>query len=346
MHDQKHEDTDAKTGDQSHAPVDKFRLDGWERFVGYVKHQVYERKVKKEQETPADKAARRSATATVWMAVFTVILAMLSLGTLFILKNQLGEMHSGGIDTHDLAIAAGKQADAAKAQSEESKLQVDKMQKSLEKTDALIEQATVQAQASKASAKAAETQSRQAIEQTKNMTSTLDTIRNANRLTEESIRGRIAIQNIRLQKAVVTGEPIVVLVETENIGHSVALVHSGFATKYWSGLPQDRNMPIDMSRDEPSAEEPGSQGLVVIRDKQVVTPEFLENISKAKTGYETEFFFGRIVYTTLGREHHTEFCAYLMPFDTNKIPSTLATKGVEIDSHYTLRQCDWWHSTD
>src|SRR6266700_1546821 len=54
------------------------------------------------------------------------------------LTGQLGEMHTTGIDTHDLAVAAGKQADAAKKQSEQAKAQTNRMKDSLERTDRLI----------------------------------------------------------------------------------------------------------------------------------------------------------------------------------------------------------------
>jgi hypothetical protein len=46
---------------------------------------------------------------------------------------QWCEMRSGGTDTHDLAVAAGKQADAAKILAEQAKVQTGKMSESLEK---------------------------------------------------------------------------------------------------------------------------------------------------------------------------------------------------------------------
>ncbi len=76
------------------------------RFVSYVKRKLYQRKRKKEEETATDKAARRAATATAWMAFFTLVLVVVGIGTYLILKNQLREMHEGGVDTHDLALAA------------------------------------------------------------------------------------------------------------------------------------------------------------------------------------------------------------------------------------------------
>ncbi len=48
-----------------------------------------ERAAKKQEETPADKAARITAVPTKWLAAFTCALAIANVGTYFILKNQL-----------------------------------------------------------------------------------------------------------------------------------------------------------------------------------------------------------------------------------------------------------------
>jgi hypothetical protein len=73
--------------------------------------------------------------ATLRWAKVAVLLS--GLAALFVCAQWL-EMHTSSRDTHDLAIAAGKQADAAKAQSDQAIQQTDKMEKSLVKTDNLI----------------------------------------------------------------------------------------------------------------------------------------------------------------------------------------------------------------
>lgn len=50
----------------------------WTRFVCYVKRATKERKSKKKQENSADRAAKKTADATVWIAAFTIILAIVS----------------------------------------------------------------------------------------------------------------------------------------------------------------------------------------------------------------------------------------------------------------------------
>lgn len=103
---------------------------------------------RRRKETPADRAARLTAQATVWLAVFTVCLVLTSVGTVVILRNQLREMHEGGIDTHNLATAAGEQAKAMQILSDRMKLQADQ-------TQILAEEAKAQAAAAQEAADAA-----------------------------------------------------------------------------------------------------------------------------------------------------------------------------------------------
>jgi cell division protein FtsL len=96
-----------------------------------------------------ERATLRWAKVAVFMSAIAALFVCL----------QWYEMHSGAADTHDLAVAAGKQADAAKAQSEQAKAQTEKMGESLTKTDALITKATEQAAATNKLAKQAKRQS-------------------------------------------------------------------------------------------------------------------------------------------------------------------------------------------
>jgi len=76
-------------------PVKKPRYGWWTRFVSFIKRKLDERAARKQakkQESPTDKAARTTAGATVWMAVFTALLAATSGLTIWVLINQLGEM--------------------------------------------------------------------------------------------------------------------------------------------------------------------------------------------------------------------------------------------------------------
>lgn len=165
-----------------------------------------------------------------------------------------------------------------------------------------------------------------------------------NSLLAESIRGQVAIKNIRLKEPLTVGERPVVLVETENLGKSVAYVRQAHGTGYWDRLPPGEP-PITMpAKDSADAIPPGTSSLAMIAPPDPLTQAALDGIGDPPTGYKTIFFFGRIDYETLGQEHSVEFCAYLMPFDTRSIPETAATRGTKTDARYMLRQCDRWHS--
>ena len=82
----------------------------WRWFILYIERNVHkhrsEHKKKRADETPADRAARKTATATVWIAILTVVMA--GFGAL-----TWREIHAGGVDTKAVADAAQKQACAS-----------------------------------------------------------------------------------------------------------------------------------------------------------------------------------------------------------------------------------------
>jgi len=94
----------------SNLPVTQPRDAWWVRFIRYAKRKMDERAAKKKQESAQDRLARRTANATVWIAIFTVVLAGAALLTLW-------QVIAGGSDTHDLAVAAKSQAELAHQQA-------------------------------------------------------------------------------------------------------------------------------------------------------------------------------------------------------------------------------------
>jgi hypothetical protein len=73
----------------SAAPIARPRNWWWIRLIGYMKRKMDERAAKKQNETPVDRAARVTAKATAWIAVFTLVSIVVSSVTLLILKGQL-----------------------------------------------------------------------------------------------------------------------------------------------------------------------------------------------------------------------------------------------------------------
>ena len=77
--------------------------------ISQIKRKLHERRAEYEAQTPEQKAAWRTANATVWIAIFTIVLALVGGITLY-------EVIAGGNDTRDLAEAAKKQASATTQQ--------------------------------------------------------------------------------------------------------------------------------------------------------------------------------------------------------------------------------------
>lgn len=120
---------------QTKAPI----YERWALSIDYVLRKFKENKTKKQQEHPQDKYSRRTANATFAMAVFTGILIVVNSiqlreiqnsgaessdqtnQTIHEMRSQVAQIKRQATDTHDLAIAAGKQADASKALADQTK---------------------------------------------------------------------------------------------------------------------------------------------------------------------------------------------------------------------------------
>lgn len=112
--------------------------------ISKIKRKLHERKAKHENETTEQRAARVTATATAWIAWFTVILAAASLLTLY-------EVVEGGKDTHVLAEAAKAQADAAVKLAEAAASQAKSASAQISKLDVANQQTRSLAQTARQS---------------------------------------------------------------------------------------------------------------------------------------------------------------------------------------------------
>lgn len=127
----------------------------WTRFVHYAIREARKRKSEKKPESAADKAARRTANATIAIAFLTLVIAIVS-------YFQWQEIHSGGKDTHDLAVAARDQAKGTQSlatnmqtQAERTRELAEQMKIQAGETKTIADQAVIQARAAKESADAA-----------------------------------------------------------------------------------------------------------------------------------------------------------------------------------------------
>jgi hypothetical protein len=101
---------DIDSGETAERQVEKFCWERWIRLVGYVKRKAEQHRAKKEQESSTDRAARRTAWATIAIAFFTLVQVGVGIVTWTVLNGQLKEMHDSSTDTHTLAQAADSQA--------------------------------------------------------------------------------------------------------------------------------------------------------------------------------------------------------------------------------------------
>ncbi len=96
-------DPNASDNKQAHPQIKKPRQNWLTRLIRHIKRELHKhrtaREKKKADETPADRAARRTANATYVIAIFTIVLAISTTWTLV-------EIRRGGADTHALATAA------------------------------------------------------------------------------------------------------------------------------------------------------------------------------------------------------------------------------------------------
>jgi hypothetical protein len=99
--------------------------------------------------------ADRPKWTDITMAVFTLALFLAAVIQAAIFYRQWKEMQSGGTDTHDLAIAAGKQADRTKELADHMKDQADQTKSLAESAKTQATQAVTQAQEATVAAQAA-----------------------------------------------------------------------------------------------------------------------------------------------------------------------------------------------
>jgi len=165
----------------------------------------------------------------------------------------------------------------------------------------------------------------------------------ANRLTEESLRGRIAIKSIRLRSKLNAGEVVSVVVDTENIGHAAAIVKTRGQVEHWSTLPSGP-MKLNKPLDTGELLEPGLPMTIQIFDRLPLTADFIKSIGVP--GTPSAYFFGRFEYESLGKRHSAEFCAFIIRVDTNQIADSPAAKGYGVDQNFGLYRCPRWHDSD
>jgi hypothetical protein len=157
------------------------------------------------------------------------------------------------------------------------------------------------ASAAERSAKAAETQTLAAIGQ-------LAVGANANELTKESLRARVAVIGVTLRKAVAAGEPLQADVHFENTGGSEAVSLSMNAVLMLaSALPPGPMPPLKPPQYQ-------AKGVLAPKAKMStnlnvpVADMTSERVAALVKSSQKIYAYGVISYETFGRTHQTDFC--------------------------------------
>jgi hypothetical protein len=232
------------------------------------------------------------------VALFTLFLFLAAVIQGIIFFKQWQEMHSGGVDTQKLALAAETQAKAAKAQADEAKEQVSKMADALTKTDALIDEATAQATATNRLAAQAQRSA--------------DYAQTAIATAVDAERPWVGV-SYYTESDFVEGKTAKILLRFTNSGKRPASATMHYAPIVAQNLPM---FPaVDYTR-------PGSVAFLLPGGSSDATFEYelpINIFSTWKTSHQTFFILAEISYTDVGTNiaHITRFCTYYAPADKN-----------------------------
>jgi hypothetical protein len=98
------------SGDGPNDEIGNSRNHWWIWLIRYTKRKLKDRRAKKQNESTIDRAARKTATATIWMAFLTLMLAVISGGGIWISYKTLKEVQSSGTQTAETISSLKSQA--------------------------------------------------------------------------------------------------------------------------------------------------------------------------------------------------------------------------------------------
>jgi len=291
----------AESGEKAKPPVAPSKKPN--RFIAYVKRELQDRKAKKNKETPADRAVRVTATATIWMAIFTFVLAFVGIVTLI-------EIIEGGQDTHDLAVAAKDQAGKMKNMSDAA----DKIRQAAE--NMVIQDQRI-ADNAQTALDASNRHSKEALDA-------------AIRQFREEQRAWVGPIALSLTGTIEAGKPIKAKVIFSNTGHTVA-------TKMFQKLIVHTSVgPIDIGdyAQHPDEKEPSVRPFGLKRSIAVLFPNQTVDLSSEsgvpdaeavlaiQNGIRLVYVFGNVTYEDVfNRRHESTFCGIYIPEVGKPIPS-------------------------
>ena len=273
----------------------------------------------KKNESPTDKAARRTAVATIWMAIFTFILATTSGFTIWILKNQLREMREGGVDTRALADAAKVQAQAAKDMSDAAADQVDAANNFSDSAEEInhgvagaVDQLKASADNTKTAIRNAQTAFR--YEQRAWVGMSSEEVTSFEQSTPIGIKivffnsGRTPARNVKLCLLAVLSPTLILQPSADQI----KMLQSGPFRQRASIAPQGTSTVY--------AGNPGAVGGFVSPEEHSFLQAVTGDYARIKSKDVIFYLFGELHYEDVsGQPHTTQFCVYLSDPDTKQM---------------------------
>jgi hypothetical protein len=251
------------------------------REVGFVKRSGFIM-----TEPSAKKYWGTMSLSDLLMVISTIVIAIATVFNVGVACLMWNEMRAGGVDTHNLAVAAGKQADAAKATADASKSQADNSAKE-------IVVAGKQAKAAQDSVKA---------------------IREQTRLNEQAWIGTSDPKMI--------GSPPQFAIIIKNYGRSPARSVEAFI--YGEIRPSEAPIDYDLVSKLQKTNLHGVALLVPGEPFTLITSKVVQQQLKSnfldglRNGSEQARMMGRIEYRDiLGQPHYTTFCKIFWPDLTN-----------------------------
>lgn len=248
-------------------------------------------------------------------AIVFLTLAIVGVGVAqtVIFREQWKEMHAGGADTHDLAVAAKSQADEAKVQADQARIQAEKAGENAQYMKQLAEETLAQARATNRLAVEARRSAEYAGQLARTSAQELET---SGETARNDQRAWVGLENVQLSTYKV-GQPIKATVHLMNTGKSPALgvTYSGNVKELESGeFP-----PLASDIAPPALSSIASIGTPIgiippqgSYEIQVDTPSLLSDYSKEQIDHHTHvlWVWGTVRYHDIfGEIHQTQYCA-------------------------------------
>jgi hypothetical protein len=265
------------------------------------------------------------ATLTDWiMAVSTVCIFFVAVIAAGISFFQWREMHSGGTDTHDLALAAKAQADATKAEADAMRDLAARALRQAEATDNLVREAQRSASAAVESAKDADVSAKATKDMEAISAASLENARQSERLDQ---RPWVYVSSMRLTKFQ-SNSKFEAHLQFGNSGRSPALhmeVVGNLVIMNKSANPDFLPPTPLTSYISLRALAPQGGNDWTFESKKVLSADDKDDVERSS---QVIWFWGFVRYDdAVGVPHLTQFCGNTL---SNGVVSRKASEGMEL----------------